>query len=172
MILTLVGADVVSIGKNTFMWVQITHFAMEAQEDASSVLKELIASPGYAHDYASPFNKERLSAEPAVHGRWWRGAIHVELFRPCSAELAFSILRRWASAGGAFGRNARASVPVADALQAVDGLLQSGDVFKLDNPGKEDEHEYGFVTGALGFHEFVVIDQSERMVHLIVASDD
>lgn len=51
-------------------------------------------------------------------------------------------------------------------------LLRSGDLYKLDNPGAEDEHEYGCVTGSMGFHEFVVIDQNKRSVHLVVASDD
>jgi hypothetical protein len=47
-----------------------------------------------------------------------------------------------------------------------------GDLYKLDNPGAEDEHEYGYVTGDMGFHEFVVIDRNTCSTHVIVASDD
>jgi hypothetical protein len=51
-------------------------------------------------------------------------------------------------------------------------LLHAGVLYKLSNPGADDEHKYGFVTGSLGFHEFVVIDRNTRSLHLVVASDD
>jgi hypothetical protein len=57
-------------------------------------------------------------------------------------------------------------------LQDVYELLRSGDLYKLNHPGAEDEHEYGSVTGLMGFHEFIVIDRSSRSVHVVVASDD
>lgn len=63
----------------------------------------------------------------------------------------------------------------ADAIQrlgTIYSILDSGPVLKLRNPPREDEHDYGFVTGSLGFHEFIVIDRILRTLHVIVASDD
>ena len=57
-------------------------------------------------------------------------------------------------------------------LQKVYTLLRSGNLYRLTNPSCEHEHEYGWVTGKLGFHEFVVIDRPGRVIHLVVASDD
>ena len=51
-------------------------------------------------------------------------------------------------------------------------LLQAERVYLLNNPGTDAEHEYGFVTGSLGFHELVVIDRASGCLHLVVASDD
>jgi len=43
---------------------------------------------------------------------------------------------------------------------------------RLRNPSDEFQHEYGWVTGALRFHEFVAIDRRSGVLHLVVASDD
>ncbi|MCM3656864.1 hypothetical protein M3147_06310 [Agromyces mediolanus] len=42
---------------------------------------------------------------------------------------------------------------------------------RLRNPD-EFRHEYSWVTGALGFHEFVAIDRRSGVLHLVVACDD
>jgi hypothetical protein len=51
-----------------------------------------LASPAYAHDYASPFDAAVVVTEPAVHGRWWRSSIHPELFMPWTASGAESLM--------------------------------------------------------------------------------
>jgi hypothetical protein len=172
MTLRLVGSDIVHMSKGTFMWIQLTHFAIETAQDDGSLLASLVASAGYAHDYASPFDAGAVVTEPAIHGRWWRSSIHAELFKPWTATNAQSLLRSWADEQEWTDPGFRQPPAVQGRLQDVYALLQSGVLYKLDNPGVENEHEYGFVTGGMGFHEFVVIDRSSRSVHLVVASDD
>ena len=170
MTLRLVDSDIVHMDKGTFMWIQLTHLAIETAQDDRSLLASLIASPAYAHDYASPFDAAAVVTEPAVHGGWWRGSIHPELFMPWAASDAESLIQDWT--GNWTDLDYRPPPAVQRRLQDVYDLLRSGDLYKLDDPGAEDEHEYGYVTGGMGFHEFVVIDRNRRSVHVVVASDD
>jgi hypothetical protein len=172
MTLRLVGSGTVHLGEGTFMWVQLTHFAIEAAQDDRALLASLIASPGYAHDYASPFDPAAVVIEPAVHGRWQRASIHPERFTPWTAPAAESLIQGWADDQDWTDPDFRQPSDVQRRLQDVYLLLRSGALYKLDNPGTEDEHEYGLVTGGMGFHEFVVIDRSNGSVHVVVATDD
>lgn len=160
------------MGGGTFMSIQLTRFAIDPSQDDRSLLASLIASSGYAHDYASPFGAEAVATLAAVHGRWWRSAIHVARFEPWAPTAAESVLQVWADdqlwADLGFPSTACRSTR----LHAVGSLLRSGDLYRLNNPGAEAEHEYGWVTGGLGFYEFVVIDRNIRTLHVIVASDD
>jgi hypothetical protein len=172
MTLRLVGSDIVHMDNGTRMWIQLTHFALETAQDDRSLLASLIASPAYAHDYASPFDAAPVVTEPAVHGRWRRGSIHPGLFMPWAASDAESLIQGWADGQDWTDPDFRQPPAVQRRLQDVYALLRSGDLYKLDNPGAGDEHEYGSVTRGLGFHEFVVIDRNRRSVHVAVASDD
>src|ERR1700739_401442 len=96
MALRLVDSDIVHLVKGTCMCIQLTHFAVETAQDDRSLLASLIASPAYAHDYASPFDAAAVVTEPAVHGRWWRSSIHPELFMPWMASDAESLFQDWA----------------------------------------------------------------------------
>ena len=170
--LRLVGSGIVHMDKGTWMWIQLTHFAIETASDDRSLLASLIASPAYAHDYASPFDAAAVAAEPAVHGRWWRSSIHPGLFMTWTAPEAESLIQDWADHQGWADPGFRQPPAVQRSLREIYALLRSGDLYKLDNPAAEDEHEYGAVTGGMGFHEFVVIDRKRRSVHVVVASDD
>lgn len=98
MTLNVAGSDIVHMAHGTYMWVQLTHFAIDEDQDDRSLLAALIASPGYAHDYASPFEAEAAPAEPAVHGRWWRSELNPDLFDPCAANEAKAVIQAWADA--------------------------------------------------------------------------
>ncbi len=172
MAVRLVSSDLVHMDKYTFMWIQLTHFAIDTAQDDRSLLASLITNPGYAHDYASPFDAETAIIEPAIHGRWWRSSVHPDLFEPWTAVDAESLLQRWADDQEWTDPNHRQPPAAHRRLQDVCALLRSGELYKLRNPGPEDEHDYGFVTGSMGFHEFVVIDRNSQSLHLVVASDD
>lgn len=172
MTLRLVGSGIVHMDKNTFMWIQLTHFSVDSSLDDRSVLGGLIACPGYVHDYASPFDAEAPVTEPALHGRWYRDQIRVEMFEPSSASDAEAIIQGWADNQEWTEPGYRQPPEVQARLAPVYDLLRAGTVFRLRNPGKDAEHEYGFVTGGMGFHEFVVIDRTSERLHLLVASDD
>lgn len=172
MMLRLVGSDIVPLGDGTFMWIQVTHFAIDPSQTDHSILEALIASPGYAHDYASPLDDQAAATESAVHGRWWRSAIHAELLDPCTPAAAESTLRAWADDQTWSDLRHPSTACRSTRLQSVRALLQTGQLFKLNNPGVDSEHGYGWVTGGLEFHEFVVLDRTSRTAHVIVASDD
>ena len=170
--LRLVGSDIVPMGAGTFMWIQLTHFAINPSQNDRSLLASLIASPGYAHDYASPFDSEAVIAKSAVHGRWWRSAISTELLEPWTAAVAESVLEAWADDQTWSDPGLPSTACRSTRLQHVCALLRSGHLYRLNNPGVEAEHGYGWVTGGVDFHEFIVIDRSSRTIHVIVASDD
>lgn len=172
MTVRLVGSDIVSMDKGTFMWVQLTHFTFDPSLDDRTVLADLIASPGYAHDYATPFDGKAPIIEPALHGRWYRDRIRAGLFEPWSASDAQSVIRSWADDQDWTEPGYRQPPEVHARLGPVYDLMRAGNLYKLRNPGKEAEHDYGGATGELGFHEFVVIDRASERLHVIVASDD
>ncbi|MDZ5623555.1 hypothetical protein SFC88_22195 [Nocardioides sp. HM23] len=170
--LRLVGSEVVPMGAGTFMWIQVTHFAFNPSQSDRSLLAALIASPGYAHDYASPFDSEAVATGSAVHGRWWRSAISPELLEPWTAAAAESVLQAWADDQTWSDPGHPSTACRSTRLQEVCALLRSGDLYRLNKPGPEAEHQYGWATGGVGFHEFIVVDRSSRTIHVIVASDD
>ena len=90
---------------------------------------------------------------------------------PWAASDAESLIQDW-TGNWTHDLDYRPPRAVQRCLQDVYDLLRSGDLYKLDDPGAEDEHEYGYVTGGMGFHEFVVIDRNRGSVHVVVASDD
>jgi hypothetical protein len=170
MALRLIGSDLVHMDEHTYMWIDLRHFAYETAQDDRSLLASLIANPAYAHDYASPFDPAEVVTEPAVHGRWWRDSIHPELFTPWTASDAQALIQNWADNQNWTDPNFRQPPEVQQRLQNVYALLRAGDLYKLDNPSAE--HDWGWVVGTKGFHEFVVIDRSKHRVHLVVAADD
>ena len=172
MALRHVGSEILHMDKGTFMWIQLTHFAMDPALDDRSLLSALVVNDAYAHDYATPFDADSTVTEPAVHGRWWRDSIRGDSFEPSTPIDAQTVLQTWAHEQDWVDPHYRQPPEVQARLQKVYTLLRSGNLYRLTNPSSEHEHEYGWVTGELGFHEFVVIDRPGRMIHLVVASDD
>lgn len=179
----LINAETVHLDKNTFMWVQITQFGDTADDD-DSTLAAMIASPAYDDDFSTAFNLEhRLrqeqqphavpqSSTPPVHGRWWLSAIGVDSFRSTTAFDAEARIRSWADHQDWIDPTYRQPPEVHGRLERVYEVLKAGNIYTLVNPGDEAMHDFGFSTGRLGFHEFVVIDRRRQLVHVVVASDD
>lgn len=172
MALRLVGSHIVHLAESTYMWVQLTEFAIDPTQDDRFLIASLIESPGYAHDYASPYGLKTSVTEPAIHGRWWRSEMKAELFEPATAPTARALLEAWANdqdwADPGFVQPPKVQLR----LEHVSELLGSGALYMLANPGKQSEHDYGWIVGSMGFHEFVVIDRANGKVHVVVASDD
>ncbi|MFJ4029377.1 hypothetical protein ACIPWF_18255 [Paenarthrobacter sp. NPDC089989] len=172
MTLPLVGDEVVHLDSGTFMWVQLTRFLIDPDQDDQSILESLIESPGYQHDYASPFPSATEVRAWGIHGRWVIDAIQPGLFEPSTAEAAKAEIAIWANDQEWTDPQYSQPFEVIQRLETIYTLMGSGTVLKLRNPPRESEHDYGFVTGNLGFHEFIVIDRILRTLHVIVASDD
>ena len=151
MTLRVVDSDLVHMGERTYMWIRLTRFAIETAQDDRSLLASLIASPAYAQDYTGSYDAAAVVVtEPAVHARWWRSSIHPELFTPCTASDAESLIQDWADNQLSTDPDFRQPPAAQQRLQDVYALLRSGDLYKLDNPGSEDEPWYGSVTGGMG----------------------
>ena len=172
MTLRLLGSEIVHMDPSTTLWIQLTEFALDPGQSDHEVITDLIAAPGYAHDYASPVETRPVVTEPAVHGRWWRSSITTESFAPCTAASAEGRLQSWADEQEWTEPSFRQPPDVQRRLQDVCALLRTGVLYELRNPGADQEHDYGFVTGSLGFHEFLVIDRSAHRTRVVVASDD
>jgi len=172
MTLPFVGDDIVHLDAGTYMWVQLTHFLIDPAHDDQAILERLIESPGYQYDYASPFPSAAEVRPLGIHGRWRIDAIHPGLFAPSTAEAAKVEIDAWANDQDWTDPEYSQPPDVLQRLENIYSVLGSGTVLKLRNPPSEAEHDYGFVTGSGGFHEFIVIDRALRTLHVIVASDD
>lgn len=65
-------------------------------------------------------------------------------------------------------------VPAVEATLASEVLprLEGDSIFRLPDLRTSAEHDWGWVVGHAGFHEFVIVDRSAGLLTLIVASDD
>jgi hypothetical protein len=99
MTLPVIGDDVVHLDAGTYMWVHVTHFLIDPDQDNQSILVSLTRSPGYQHDYASPLHSAGANAPsaPRIHGRWRLDAIHWDLFDQTTPEAAQAQLYVWAN---------------------------------------------------------------------------
>ncbi|MCY1675753.1 hypothetical protein OVA06_13725 [Pseudarthrobacter sp. SL88] len=172
MTLPFVGDDTVHLDSGTSMWVQLTHFLIDPAQDDQAILERLIESPGYQHDYASPFPSAAEVRPWGIHGRWRIDAIHPGLFQASTAEAAKAEIDAWAKDQDWTDPGYSQPADAIQRLETIYSVLGSGTVLKLRNPPPEAEHDYGFVTGSLGFYEYIVIDRTLRTLHVIVASDD
>ncbi|WP_420368789.1 hypothetical protein [Curtobacterium sp. L1-20] len=170
----LEGSELFHMAGSTFMWVQTTHFAVTGADGASDedLLGELLAADGYGHDYASPFPGGNTEGPVAVHGPWRLDSIGPTSFTPTTAADAATVLRTWSTDQAWTDPDFRQPADVVERLEALIRWLGTGTLHHLRNPGPEAEHDYGWVTGGNGFHEFVRIDRTARRISVVVASDD
>ena len=173
MSLEFVGHDCVRMGEGTWAWVKLEHFTFDVAHEDRAVLADLISCDPYAWDFATaPAPPHPLWLEPPrIHACWPLEAIAVDHFRPISAEDAISVIDTWVNENELLDSDSEQPEDVRVRLESVYGLLRSGSVLQLDNPG-DDARVDGWVTGVMGFHEFVVLDRDGGSSHLIVASDD
>lgn len=140
MALRVVGTDLIPMDTSTYMWIQVVHFAIGVAESDSAILTSLVESPGFAHDYASPYpsSHPELTSQ-SVHGRWWLHAISSNRYWTTTADEVKADLDRWANEQDWVDPEYRQPSDVMDRLQMVYSLLQTGTVYKLRKPEPEDE---------------------------------
>lgn len=173
MSLRLIGSHATHLGPQTYMWVDVMSFAVEEGLSDADVLEALVSSEAYARSYQSPLDSTSEVVEPAVHGRWWRSGVTANLFELCSSEDAEAILQRWADDQDWTDPEYQQPADAQERLRRIYELLRQGILYRLANPGPEQEHPSGWVVGGItGFHEFVAIDRVRGSAHLVVASDD
>lgn len=164
--LRFLGHDLVHMDEHTYSWVDIKRFAFEGPASVHDVLAALIGHEQYGDDYAGG----DVGRAKVIHGRYVLSDIRVESFKASSAEEATRVIAEWADRVNGPNGPGVASSEVRARLDAeVFPLLAAGEVLRFEGAA---EHEWGWVVGGNGFHEYVVIGTEDGTVSLVVASDD
>jgi len=150
-------------------WVDLKYFAIEPEAPDHSLLAGLIEHVQYHDHYAGQDPSEQSQND--LHGPYRLDAIAAGVFEPVSGMSAGQELRRWTSSWADPHDEDRSEVEAKLAAEVLPHL--DGDsVLRLPGLRQTAEHEWGWVVGNAGFHEFVVINRAAAMLTLLVASDD
>lgn len=164
--LRFVGHEFGRMDEHTYAWVDIKRFAFDGPASVHDVLAALIGHEQYGDDYAGG----DVGRDKNIHGRYVLSDIRVESFKASSAEEAMTVISDWAERVNGPNGPSVASPEVRARLEVdVFPLLAVGELLRLEGGA---EHEWGWVVGGNGFHEYVVIGTQGGTVTLIVASDD
>jgi len=172
MSLVFAGSKYLPMADDSYMWILAIRFDISGDACDEEVLSAIISSPQYGYDFASPFDGSASPNQPDIHGRWWRRHIGSDRFLRCAPERAVEVIRSWAEDQNRTDPNIVEPPGAKQHLNDTYALLRTGEVYELNNPPAEHEHDYGWVMGAMGFHEFVVIDRTHRTTTLVVACND
>jgi len=150
-------------------WVDLKFFEIQTEAPDHSLLARLIEDVQYHDHYAGQDPSEQSQND--LHGPYWLDAITAEVFEPVSGASAGQELREWVSSWADPQDEDR---PEVEAKLAADVLphLDGDSILRLPDLRQTAEHEWGWVVGNAGFHEFVVINRAAATLTLLVASDD
>lgn len=146
-------------------WIDGKRFRAERALSADAAVDALLAEPEYRDHYCSPEND---SAGGPLHGPYWADKIKPNDFQPVSRAECASILRRWREQWCGDEPDADADAVVDRALTLIGAAT---DRRYLRDLRAEAEHDWGWVVGFGGFHEFLLV-LPDGEVDLLVASDD
>jgi hypothetical protein len=126
------------------------------------MLEALLEHPAYRDDFASPEGETELP----IHGPYRLDAVTADAFAPISLADAEGILTTWLHDTGVRPEDFDPK------LMHVFERIRAADIrFYLGDLGEASQHDWGWVVGMTGFHEFVLVGPGEQ-VNMIVASDD
>lgn len=159
------GRWMVRLRDRSYRWIDVKEFKSYGFEAMASrdVLLALLDHPSYRDDYASPDGE----TEAPIHGPYRVEAITGEAFDPVTAAEAVTELKTWLEMYGTVP-----SDQIEGDFAEVVRLIENGQSrFRLRDLGKQALHEWGWVVGSQGFHEFIIIGPSQE-VRVVVAADD
>lgn len=166
--LTFLDHRTVHLDSGTFFWVSIKSFQIDGNASDETLLADLIAHLQYRDTYAAPASESLVEA--SIHGKFRLGCISVDSFVPYTHEEVQDDLEQWTHP---VEHNNYPDFDTVGLLKsAVLPLLANCVLYKLANMSNETWHEWGWVVGHGGFHEYVAIDRRVSTLLLIVASDD
>lgn len=165
-------SDHLDMAEHSYMWILVVRFDLTDALDDAGVIAAVINSPQYGYDFASPFDGDASPSHPEIHGRWWRTYVTADHFHPCAPAHAVEVVRHWAEEQDWTDSEFTQPPDVQERLEDAYSLLRSGQVYELSNPPAEHEHDYRWVMGRNGFHEFVVVRRTDQTAFLIAACDD
>lgn len=145
-------------------WVSIKVFALPPDADDQMVLTLLIRHVRYRDSYAAPEFEDART----IHGPYWLEAITPVVFSSVSAADAEALIRTWADY----------TVPLTDddrdamEREVYRRIREATSCYQLSDMRSTAQHDWGYVVGLDGFHEFVLINRQSGCVALLVASDD
>ena len=152
-------------------WVDTKHFrpVPDGPITVAEALRVLLDEPEYRDHYCSPENE---GAGGALHGPYWADRIQTSDFTEISTEESEAILSAWRNEWRPIDESPH-DIAVADSVvEAALTLIRRADQrLYLRDLREEAEHDWGWVLGFGGFHEFVLID-ADGGISLVVASDD
>lgn len=159
------------MANGTYMWVQMVSFSIgDAAAPDRDVIAAVLAHRRYRDHCAGPFEDQDFHD---LHGPY-----RIESITPVGFELienseAMAVLQRWLC--DAISPTHQDSI--AESLRLVDlhvrpAMVSADTLYRFVVPRDGNEHDWGWVPGGHGFHEFLAIDRTEALVTMIIACDD
>ena len=145
-------------------WVLIKLFALPPDLEDEVVLALLIRHVRYRDSYAAPDFQDAKT----IHGPYWLKAISPSVFCPVSTADAEALIRTWANYTVPLTGDDRAAIE----REVYRRIQEATSRYVLPDMRGTAQHDWGYVVGTDGFHEFVLIDRASNQVALLVASDD
>jgi hypothetical protein len=145
-------------------WVSAKLFVPPPDIDDFTVLQLLFRHVRYRDSYGGTGDKDMEN----IHGPYWLYAITPEIFTPASAVDAEALIRTWAEYDVSLTDDDRAAME----SEIYPRIRHATSRYQLPDLRDTAQHDWGWVVGNNGFHEFVLIDRRTDSVALLVASDD
>ncbi|WP_156748061.1 hypothetical protein [Mycobacterium sp. E3198] len=145
-------------------WVLIKLFGLPSDADDHQVLALLTHHLRYRDSYAA----EEFKDAENIHGPYWLNAITPEVFSSVSAADAEALIRTWADYTVPLTDDDRAAME----REVYPRIREATSRYQLPDMRETALHDWGYVVGSDGFHEFVLINRQTNNVALLVASDD
>ncbi|MEV0674008.1 hypothetical protein [Mycobacterium sp. NPDC050441] len=165
----LIGDTRVRMAPGMYSWCILLTFTIPATAPADELIGNVLAHPRYGHDCISPWT----GVPDAVHGPYRLDSLKADVFQRCSPADAVASLWSWP----ATNLNAWVSTELLLSRELVmawtSPILTSADeIYRLTLPREGNEHDYGWVVGLSGFHEFLAVCRERGVATVIIASDD
>lgn len=168
--LEFVGEDL-AVERPARCWISTKRFRFSSSLNDEALLLALLDDRQYADHYAG--GTPETQGEHQAHGPYRRAAIVLASFELVSGEQALTTVNDWAVSWVEPAADP-ASSPLSAPMQgAIEPLERPGvQIYQLTGIDDDARHDWGWVVGTHGFHEFVVIDGAQSSIDLLVASDD
>jgi hypothetical protein len=164
-VLRYAGATMIHLEAGTFQWVSIKRFESNGDLPDAELLAALIGHPQY-HDHYAGGDIEHQGRHN-LHGPYDLAHITTASFVPTTAADGRQLVQSWADS--LCPQPVDVQKELGDQVYAT---LDAASVYQLPDLRPGAQHEWGWVVGSTGFHEFVAISQDRTRLVLIVASDD
>ncbi|MGW8882032.1 hypothetical protein ACWGRV_07975 [Streptomyces sp. NPDC055663] len=154
--------DFTGHGLHGYRWVDVKSFRFPQGIQGIELLAALIAHEQFRDDYAGG------GVDPAGmgHGPYWLKHVTADAYQPVANTEALRTLRSWASQHGSIPESLEENL----ASNVHAPINSATSCYHLQDLGHQKFHDWGGVH--TDFHEYLVIDQDQALLTLLVAADD